>query len=297
VKRRPRPLRTRPREADEEDDEDAEVLAKVEEAKELRRIRERPQGIDVLELAVGKKITDKEKIEVKDPFRTQTGGMVNMSLLKHGKCTASKDDAYDTGIGTAFSAETNIRDEDDEMRKYIEEEMEKRRGKKPQRDKEEHEQPGAKIMAPEEAALMAVPQHLRQAAGKKSEEMLSSQMLCGIPEVDLGLEMKIKNIEATEEAKQRLVRERMKKKDAPSEFVPTNMAVNFVQHNRYSLDEGGPPKHKRPVITEKGPKSEIVVGVDGEATIVNAPGNKRRSESKASDDFYFEKFKKQFRKY
>ena len=64
VKRRPRPLRTRPREADEDDDEDAEVLAKVEEAKELRRIRERPQGIDVLELAVGKKITDKEKIEV-----------------------------------------------------------------------------------------------------------------------------------------------------------------------------------------------------------------------------------------
>ena len=51
----------------------------------------------------------------KDPFRTQTGGMVNMSLLKHSKCLASKDDAYDTGIGTAFSAETNIRDEDDEM--------------------------------------------------------------------------------------------------------------------------------------------------------------------------------------
>lgn len=43
---------------------------------------------------------------------------------------------------------------------------------------------------------------------------------------------KIKNIEATEEAKQKLLQERLRKKDGPSMFVPTNMAVNFVQHNR-----------------------------------------------------------------
>ena len=43
---------------------------------------------------------------------------------------------------------------------------------------------------------------------------------------------KIKNIEATEEAKQKLLQERLRKKDGPSLFVPTNMAVNFVQHNR-----------------------------------------------------------------
>ena len=43
---------------------------------------------------------------------------------------------------------------------------------------------------------------------------------------------KIRNIEATEEAKQKLMIERMKKKDEVSHFVPTNMAVNFVQHDR-----------------------------------------------------------------
>ena len=43
---------------------------------------------------------------------------------------------------------------------------------------------------------------------------------------------KIRNIEATEEAKQKLMKERMKKKDDVSNFVPTNMAVNFVQHSR-----------------------------------------------------------------
>ena len=58
------------------------------------------------------------------------------------------------------------------------------------------------------------------------------QMLSGIPEIDLGLEAKIRNIEATEETKQKLLRDSMRKKDKPSEFVPKNMAVNFVQHNR-----------------------------------------------------------------
>ena len=43
---------------------------------------------------------------------------------------------------------------------------------------------------------------------------------------------KIRNIEATEEAKLKLLWERHSKKDGPSHFVPTNMAVNFVQHNR-----------------------------------------------------------------
>lgn len=61
-------------------------------------------------------------------------------------------------------------------------------------------------------------------------------MLSGIPEVDLGIDAKIKNIEATEEAKQKLLQEQKNRKDAPSHFVPTNMAVNFVQHNRCTDD-------------------------------------------------------------
>lgn len=49
-----------------------------------------------------------------DPFKLKNGGLVNMSSLKGGKLNV-EDDAYDTGIGTQFSAETNKRDEDDEM--------------------------------------------------------------------------------------------------------------------------------------------------------------------------------------
>jgi len=46
----------------------------------------------------------------------KTGGLINMNALKTGQVT-QVDDAYDTGIGTQFSAETNKRDEDDEMYK------------------------------------------------------------------------------------------------------------------------------------------------------------------------------------
>lgn len=42
--------------------------------------------------------------------------------------------------------------------------------------------------------------------------MLSNQMLNGIPEVDLGIEVKIKNIEATEAAKEKLLRDQKNKK-------------------------------------------------------------------------------------
>ena len=68
------------------------------------------------------------------------------------------------------------------------------------------------------------------------------------------LRAKIKNIEATEEAKQRLLRERREKlaaiatgqalptattgaplSSASNEFAPTNISVNFVQHSRCAL--------------------------------------------------------------
>lgn len=38
-----------------------------------------------------------------------------MKSIKSGKNTNTVDDAYDTGIGTQFSVETNTRDEDAEM--------------------------------------------------------------------------------------------------------------------------------------------------------------------------------------
>lgn len=113
--------------------------------------------------------------------------------------------------------------------RYIEEQLQTKGGSSAAQNPEED---ARKYMTPEEAALYSIPEHLRQSSTHRSEEMLSNQMLSGIPEVDLGIDAKIKNIEATEEAKQKLLQDQKNRKDAPSHFVPTNMAVNFVQHNR-----------------------------------------------------------------
>uniref|UniRef100_A0A1B6M0Q1 Telomere length and silencing protein 1 homolog n=1 Tax=Graphocephala atropunctata TaxID=36148 RepID=A0A1B6M0Q1_9HEMI len=276
-------LRRRCHDSDEHSssDEDSSVMSQLEELKSLQKLRGRPNGVNIISLALGQRVPEEEECFVNDPFKVKSGGLVNMSALKSGK-VKQVDDAYDTGIGTQFSAETNKRDEDEEMMRYIEEQLSKRKGK--QETEEERGPDESKYCSPEEAALQAVPTHLRASSTQRSEEMLSNQMLSGIPEVDLGIEAKIRNIEATEEAKLRLIWDRRSKKDGPSQFVPTNMAVNFVQHNRFNMEEAGPPKRrdkaepdrKKPVFVEK---------------------RSRENGEKATDDYHYEKFKKQFRRY
>lgn len=117
--------------------------------------------------------------------------MIDMDALKTGKFQAN-DDAYDTGIGTQFSAETNTRDEDAEMLKYIEEKLLQHKkavaNVKKVSDDIGEVSTTTKFLSPEDAALMALPEHLRKSSSTRSEEMLSNQMLNGIPEVDLGIE-------------------------------------------------------------------------------------------------------------
>lgn len=122
-----RNFRQRIKEDDDQSDDEEYILAKLEEAKEIQKLRERPNGVSIIALATGLKPTVGEEITCKDPFKVKAGGMVNMQALKSGK-VKQVDDAYDTGIGTQFSAETNKRDEDEEMMKYIDEQLAKRKG-------------------------------------------------------------------------------------------------------------------------------------------------------------------------
>lgn len=294
-----------------ESEQDAEteenLLIRLEETKALQKLRKRPKGVSAVGLALGKQEDEGPENFSNDPFKLKTGGMIDMKSVKIGKEVVDE-----LSIGTTFSAETNRRDEDADMMKYIDEQLAKRKGIDITSDMAKRAQqmkakvasnntptsPDPSVKLPEDA-LYEVPEHLRISSSKKSEEMLSNQMLSGIPEVDLGIEAKIKNIEATEDAKQKLLRERMNKKDGPSQFVPTNMAVNFVQHNRFNIDEGDIPKPKKVKEVKRMP---VVVG-DGESpNLIQVEDKKKQTNprddnEKATDDFHFEKFKKQFRRY
>ena len=132
--------------------------------------------------------------------------------------------------------------------------------------------------------------------------------------------VKIKNIIATEDAKEKILLDRLNKKEGPSQFVPTNMAVNFVQHNRCKFllksiiflivlnsvrslqtffvvnieEPNGVASKKRRIKEPEKPKKVVVVGAEPE--LLGSSVEKEKGE-KATDDFHFEKFKKQFRRF
>ncbi|KAG5679280.1 hypothetical protein PVAND_008859 [Polypedilum vanderplanki] len=105
--------------------------------------------------------------------------------------------------------------------------------------------------------------------------MLSNQMLNGIPEVQLGIDTKINNIEATEEAIQKIIDKEKYKKELPSHFVPINYAVNFDQHQKFDVNRQQVQRKKQEHDRDES----------------NINFNK-----KATDDFHYDKFRKQFRK-
>jgi hypothetical protein len=145
---------------------------------------------------------------------------------------------------------------------------------------------------------------------KKNEEMLSNQMLSGIPEVDLGVDERIRNIEATEEAKMKLfdTKRRRNYQDSAT-LVPTNVAVNFSQHNRYKVAENETalatapkkPRMVKPVVTIVEEPVCVIGDEPRQGKFKNYPTNpqgyvKFPGKEKATDDYHFERFRKQFRK-
>uniref|UniRef100_A0A3Q4AFY5 Uncharacterized protein n=1 Tax=Mola mola TaxID=94237 RepID=A0A3Q4AFY5_MOLML len=270
---------------EEEEDETTVELSKVEEAKELQSLRKRQTGV-VTALLVGEKLPPEAEID-NDPFKLKTGGVVDMKKVKDRN--RDTEDETDLNLGTSFSAETNRRDEDADM-KYIETELKKRKGLV------EAEEQKVKVKNAEDH-LYELPENIRVNSAKKTEEMLSNQMLSGIPEVDLGI-AKIKNIIFTEDAKAKLLAEqRNKKKDQGTSFVPTNIAVNYVQHNRYHEDVNAPQRHHR---HREEPKARpLRVGDTEKPGPESSPPNfrKRPNNEKATDDYHYEKFKKMNRRY
>jgi hypothetical protein len=158
-------------------------------------------------------------------------------------------------MNSNFAKETNQRDEDAEMQKFIEEQLRVKKeadllnskSQAPHLTEKEREyqeylsqalatnEQTKKFKRPEDA-LFDVPKYLIENQSKhKSEESLSEQMLSGIPEVDLGVEERMRNIEETERAKQSLtnIRAAIKSGKSDSQYAPQNMSVNFVQHKRF----------------------------------------------------------------
>ena len=207
--RKKRPIRERKPSSDEEssenDGEDLDHSDKLAETLELQKLRKRPHGVNAVTLASGKKVSKVDELvhNDPDPFKIKTGGLLTLDkgtfivnpyrvkvlkrksslidlyiymshilniLARIAKSQVEDEDGAEPMVGTQFSKETRVRDEDEEMKKFIEAEMEKRRRKNMGKDffnSSENETTSIKYMTPEEAALAALPEHLKATTGKK----------------------------------------------------------------------------------------------------------------------------------
>ncbi len=297
-----RNYRRKQRNEDEEEDPGKDsVVEKLEELKEIQKFRARPKGINAVGLAFGEKVDPTEAI-VHDPFKLKSGGLIDMNFIKDRNRDRS-DEATDkdmTNLGSNFSIETNRRDEDVEMLKFIEDEVSKRKGHSKDCKMAKEKQ------LSKEDLLYQVPEHINVPSKvMKSEEMLSNQMLSGIPEVPLGIEAKIKNIEATEEAKMKFINESKDKRKTTSDFVPTNLASNFLHHDRFFNEKKAIEKEKQ---KEKAIKQDEMAGIEKSKGPIVGPeivdsgyadgfdksskGKRKHGKDQASDDFLYEKFRK-----
>ncbi|CAI2309895.1 unnamed protein product [Caenorhabditis sp. 36 PRJEB53466] len=185
---------------DDAANEALEESTRVADIRDLQRSRERKNGLTELECAVG--ISKAAALE--GGIQMAGGGMVMTSKKKAAMEAAS----IEQGLREQFEKETMLRDEHEELRKYIDDGIVhlKNDDAKPQKQQ---------TMSAKFSSLNAEDREvelLKQAAGKvkanqskKETELLSEHMLAGIPEVDLGISTRITNILETEKKKRFLL--------------------------------------------------------------------------------------------
>lgn len=297
----------------ESDEEETEVVQK-----RLKMIRELSEADRSKRRFVGGIIVSSDS-DIKEHSTSASLSAAEKKGLKE-----VEDLERELDLKNTFSKETNRRDEDAEMNKYIDEQIRLRReAKERELSKEENRRkPEQGSNESELAELFALPasatdkiddillhslsKNLASSSDEKSEAMLSSQMLNGIPEVDLGINERIRTIEATEEAKLRMASGPSSRHPSRvSSAVPVNFSSNFQQHRHNRDTRDGQLKSGRPEKTSRGVTDnktviEAVVNVGEKPDEIEyrlpSTGERPPPRGKASDDYYLSKFKKNNRK-
>ncbi|GMT00325.1 hypothetical protein PENTCL1PPCAC_22499 [Pristionchus entomophagus] len=182
----------------DEDYDDFDGAKKFEDVKELQKSRERKNGLNSLESAVGKERA--AQISSGEGFSMGSGGLV-LTGQQRAKLEAA---GIEAGMREQFEKETMLRDEDEELRKYIEAGI--------VGDKKQSESSSGPTHRPQETEiLMRAAAKMAGVRSNEEKELLSNQMLAGIPEVNLGINARMSNIVATEAKKKELLEKAMRK--------------------------------------------------------------------------------------
>ncbi|KJA29730.1 hypothetical protein HYPSUDRAFT_231504 [Hypholoma sublateritium FD-334 SS-4] len=285
IKKRARPqARVREISVEKEDEsshpEGEEQSLGLADLLELRKLRKTRGGIDVAKLNKGD--VRKKKKRVRDEGEGEQGG------LKKGVHEEDEEDEEEKEARTRrvirsnnFTQQTNTLDVDKHMMAYIEENLKVR-----SRPKDESDDEDAAPIDPQEA-LYNIADRWKVEKQKPTTDVgsvtNSLTMLTAIPEVDLGMDTRLKNIEDTEKAKRVVAEERQERKKTKNDEEHL-VASRFYRPNTRA-------------------KSDADVLRDAKLEAMGMPpqdDSPRRSNHErtqmATDEMVMERFKKRMRK-
>jgi len=290
---------------DEEENLD-ETSNLIQEAMEIRKFRKRPDGMETKELSIGEE--NKNPVEEEEEQKEQISNPFS-----------------DTVIVSSFKTQTNYMDTEKLMNKYIEDEIRKNRGENVEKEEEEEDELQQSTTATDEFnSMYQIPDNLKvkEKYIKEDNVTTSLSMLTSIQEVDLGIENKLKNIEATEKARKKLEEDKKKKKNTVNNLIGVSTASERFykakpnDNKRYdrmfsdkekdqSSKDSNDNKNQREM--SKNPLIAKINRANSHNTNKSNSNNNNRSShggsgrnydkrNMATDDIAFERFKKRFRK-
>jgi len=258
---------------DQEEDEGLDITDLLE----LRKLRKSREGIDATRLTKGD--AKKKKKRPREEEEEGPEGGLRKGADPDSEEEEDKEAKARRAVRTNnFTQQTNTLDVDKHMMAYIEENMKLRRGTKDETSTEEGPaDPYAELFK------VTKPKPTPDKAEKEEGNVTNSlTMLTAIPEVDLGMDTRLKNIEDTEKAKRIVAEERKERKKANNDEAHL-AATRFYQPNLKA-------------------KSDADILRDAKLEAMGLPPEEheyRRTNERnqmATDELVMERFKKRMRK-
>ncbi|EIM87882.1 uncharacterized protein STEHIDRAFT_94716 [Stereum hirsutum FP-91666 SS1] len=265
----------------------------VAELVELRKLRKARQGIDVTRL-------NKPEVKKKKKKKVEEGeGEEEQYGLKMGTGKGREEDEDDEmedkdakarrAVRTNnFTQQTNALDVDKHMMAYIEENMKLRHA---QNSSTPDPEAAPKYLDPQEELYRLSEKYKVEKKAQPNEEgsvTNSLAMLTAIPEVDLGMDTRLKNIEETEKAKQALTQARKDRQKRQNDDEEHLAAARFFRPNTRMKSDADIIRDAK--LEAMGlPPAE-----DNEPHRGNRPRHDR--PQMATDEMVMERFKKRMRK-
>ncbi|KAH7923657.1 hypothetical protein BV22DRAFT_1113275 [Leucogyrophana mollusca] len=260
---------------DAEDEEEQQLP--LSDLIELRKLKKLRQGIDVNKLSKGDAKKKKKKRTEGEEF-LEAGGLRAGAKVDDDEEEEDKDAKARRAVRTNnFTQQTNALDVDKHMMAYIEENLKIR-----SRPLDPSDTKGKGADTQDEFSLMSERWKGDKKAADEGSVTNSLAMLTAIPEVDLGMDARLKNIEETEKAKRIVAEERKDRKR-------TNTDEEHLAASRFY----------RPHLKQKS-DAEIMRDAKLEAMGLPPQEDKRKPHNDrpqmATDEAVMERFKKRMRR-